>query len=106
MLGLAVGLGVALVYLFKLEDVLARRALHFERNVRARDVGAGEVAGGEALDFLLTRVDLRRTCAGGEAGDEVVELSDLLFALLVLALNAAADFGLLQEPFRRTHRCR
>ena len=35
--------------------------------------------------------------AGGEAGDEVVELGDLLFALLVLALDAGADAGLLQH---------
>ena len=58
-LGLAVGLGVGLVDVLELEDVLAGGALHLEGDVRARDVGAGELAGGEALDFLLARVHLR-----------------------------------------------
>ena len=68
-----------------------------KRDEGARDVGAGEFAGGEALDFFLARVHLRGAGAGGEAGDEVVELGDLLFALLVLALDAGADAGLLQD---------
>ena len=52
---------------------------------------------GEALDFLLAGVHLRAARAGGEAGDEVVELGDLLLALLVLALDAGADAGLLHH---------
>ena len=96
-LGLAVLLGVGLVDVFELEDVLAGGTHHVEADEGARDVGAREFAGGEALDFLLARVHLRAARAGGEAGDEVVELGDLLFALLVLALDAGADAGLLQH---------
>ena len=96
-LGLAVGLGVGLVDVFELEDVFAGGALHLEGDEGAGDVGAGEFAGGEALDFFFARVDLRGARAGGEAGDEVVELGDLLLALLVLALDAGADAGLLED---------
>ena len=77
--------------------VLAGGPLHLEADVGAGDVGAGELGGGEALDFLLAGVDLRAARAGGEAGDEVVELGDLLLALLVLALDAGADAGLLED---------
>ena len=76
---------------------LAGGALHLEADEGAGDVGAGEFAGGEALYFLLAGVDLRGAGAGGEAGDEVVELGDLLLALLVLALDAGADAGLLED---------
>ena len=61
------------------------------------DVGAGDVGGGEALDFLFAGVNLGGARSGGEAGDEVVELGDLLLALLVLALDAGADAGLLLD---------
>ncbi len=82
---------------FELEDVLAGGAFHLEGDEGARDVGAGELAGGEALDLLLARVHLRGARTGGEAGDEVVQLGDLLLALLVLALDAGADAGLLED---------
>ncbi len=95
--GGAVFLGVGLVDELELEDVLAGGADHVEADEGAGDVGAGELGGGEALDFFFAGVHLRGAGAGGEAGDEVVELGDFLFALLVLRLDAGADGGLLED---------
>src|ERR1035437_4219714 len=72
----------------------ARGALHFELDIRARDVAAGEIAGLQALDFLLAGSDLAGAGAGRKAGDEFVELGDFLFALLILGFDARADLGL------------
>jgi hypothetical protein len=65
-----------------------------EADEGALDVGAGEVVGLQALDFFAAAGDLRGAGAGGEAGDEVVELGDLLFALGDLRLEGGADLGL------------
>ena len=81
--------------LLDLEDVLAGGTRLLEADVGALDVGAGQLGGGEALDLLLARGDLAGARAAGEARDELVELGDLLLALLVLALDARADGGLL-----------
>ena len=77
----------------ELEDVFAAGAHLVELDVGALDVGAGELVGLQALDFLAAAGDLRGARAGGEAGDEVVELGDLLFALRVLRFEGGADLG-------------
>ncbi len=105
-LDLAVLLRVGLVDVLELEDVFAGGAEHVEADEGARDVGAGELGGGEALDLLLARVDLRGAGAGGEAGDEVVELGDLLFALLVLDFRCGCGCWSSAGPCRRSRRCR
>ena len=86
----AVDLGEVLEF----EDVLAAGADLVEADVGAGDVGAGEVVGLEALDLFAAAGDLRGAGSGGEAGDEVVELGDLLFALGVLRFEGGADLGL------------
>src|SRR5712664_765413 len=72
----------------------ARGTLHLEANVRALDVGPGELGGLQALDFFFARGGLRGTGAGGKASDEFVELRDFLFALGVFRLDARANVGL------------
>ncbi len=83
-LGGAVRLRVALVHVLELEDVLATGADHVEPEKRALDIRACELSRLQTLDFLLAGVHLRAARAGGEARDELVELCDLLVALLVL----------------------
>ena len=78
----------------ELEHVLAAGAHLVEADVGALDVGAGELVGLQALDFLAAAGDLRGAGSGGEAGDEVVELGDLLFALRVLRFERGADLRL------------
>ena len=63
-------------------------------NVGALDVGAGELVGLQALHFFAAAGDLAGAGSGGEAGDEVVELRDLFFALRVLRFERGADLGL------------
>ena len=65
-----------------------------EADERARDVGAGQFGGLQPLDFLLARGDLAGAGSGGEARDELIELGDLLFALLVLRFEAGANLRL------------
>ena len=77
----------------ELEDVLAAGTNLVEFNVRAGDVGAGQIGGLQALDLLAAAGDLRRAGSGGEAGDELVELGDLLFALGVLGFEGGTDLG-------------
>src|SRR5690606_32024385 len=77
-----------------LEDVAAARLLHREADERARDVAALHLVGAELLDLLLAGARLARARAGGELADELLELRDLLLALRVLLLDAAADLGL------------
>ena len=84
---------VELGEVLELEDVLAAGADLVEFDVGALDVGAGEVVGLEALDLFAAAGDLRGAGAGGEAGDEVVELGDLLFALGVLRLRGWSGSG-------------
>ncbi len=60
----------------------------------ALDVGARQLVGLQALHFLAAAGDLAGPRAGGEAGDELVELGDLLFALRVLRLERGAHLGL------------
>src|SRR5674536_304581 len=50
-----------------------------------------------SYDFLLSRSYLARTRTGRETGDEFVELGDLLFALLILRLDARANLRLGQH---------
>src|SRR6266567_151003 len=78
MLGLAILLDVGLVDAFELKDVLARGPDHVEADEGTGDVGAGQLGCSQALYFLFARVHLRAAGTGGEAGDEVVELGDLL----------------------------
>src|SRR6185437_4605275 len=77
-------IAVALADALKFEGGFAGGAILVEADVRALDVGAGKFGGLQALDFLLAARDLAGAGSGGEAGDELVELGDLLFALLVL----------------------
>ncbi len=98
----AVELGEVLEF----EDVLAAGADLVEADVGALDVGAGEVVGLQALDFFAAAGDLRGAGSGGEAGDEVVELGDLLFALGVLGLRGWSGSGSWPSPSRRIRRCR
>ena len=49
----------------------------------------------ELLDLLLAALHLGGARAGAEAGDEVLELGDLLLLLGVLRLDARADAALL-----------
>ena len=79
--------------MLELEDVLAAGADLVEFDEGALDVGAGEVVGLEALDFFAAAGDLGGAGSGGEAGDEVVELGDLLFALGVLRFEGGTDLG-------------
>ena len=87
-------IAVELGDVLELEDVLAAGAGLVEADVGALDVGAGELVGLQALDFLAAAGDLRGAGSGGEAGDEVVELGDLLFALRVLRFERGADLRL------------
>src|SRR6185437_9501021 len=91
----AIGERIAFLYVFKFQQVAAAGTLLLKADVRALDVRAREFGDGEALDFLFARGDLAGTRAAGESRDEVFELRDLLFALVVLRLDARADGGLL-----------
>ena len=86
----AVNLGEVLEF----EDVLAAGAELVEADIGALNVGAGQVVGLQALDLLAAAGDLGGAGSGGEAGDEVVELGDLLFALGVLGFEGGTDLGL------------
>ena len=77
----------------ELEDMLAGGAELVEADVGTLDVGVGQLVGLEALDLFAAAGDLGGARAGGEAGDEVVELGDLLLALGVLLLEGGADLG-------------
>ncbi len=87
---LAVGFGESL----ELKDVLAAGADHIELDVGARNVGAGEVVGLEALDFFAAAGDLRGTCAGSKTRDELIELRDLFVALGVFTFKTGANLRL------------
>ena len=78
----------------ELERGAARRTVHRELDVRTLNVRARQLGGLQALDFLAARLHLARTRAGGEALDEVVQLRDLLLALLVLRFEARSDLRL------------
>src|ERR1700724_190140 len=73
------------------ESMPSRRALHLEADEGTLNVGPRQIAGLEALHFLLARRYLARTRAGREARDELIELGDLFFALRVVGFDAAAD---------------
>ena len=83
-LEVAVELGEVL----ELEHVLAAGAHLVKADVGALDVGAGQLVGLQALHFLAAAGDLAGARAGGEAGDELIELRDLFVALRVLRLRA------------------
>src|ERR1039458_10601440 len=87
---IAVELGDVLEF----ESVLAAGAELVEADIGARDVGAGQIVGLQALDLFAAAGDLGGAGSGGKAGNEVVELGDLLFALGVLRLEGGADLGL------------
>ncbi len=55
-----------------------------EADIGARNVGAGQLGRLQPLDFLFAGGHLAGAGSGGEAGDEFLELFDLLFTLLVL----------------------
>ena len=99
-------IAVELGEVLELENVLAAGPDLIETDVGALDVGAGQFVGLQALDFLAAAGDLRGARAGGEAGDELVELGDLLFALRVLRLRAWSGSASWPSPSRRSRRCR
>ena len=76
---------------------LARRPFHAEADVRALDVGTRQLGRLQAFHFLAPRRRLAGARAGAEAGDEVVQLRDLLLALRVLGFDPGANLRLRQD---------
>ena len=70
---------------------LARRPLHRELDVGTLDVRSRELGCLQPLDFLAPRRRLAGARAGAEPRDELVELRDLLLALLVLGFDLGAN---------------
>jgi len=62
-----------------------------EADVGAGNVGAGQIVGLQALDLFASTRNLRGAGSCGKAGDEVVELGDLLVALGVLRFEGGAN---------------
>src|SRR5258707_1253170 len=69
----------------------ARRPVHRELDERTLNVRARQFVRLQAFDFLFARHHLARARAGREARDEILQLLDLLLALLVLRFDARAD---------------
>ena len=92
-----VRLGVALVHVLKLKQMLAGRPYHLEPDIRALNVGPRQIRRRQALHLLLAGVNLAGARAGRKAGDKIVQLRNLLFALLVLAFDPRPHLRLLQH---------
>ena len=78
----------------ELERDPARRPVHVELDERALDVRPRQLRRLQTFDFLLARHHLARAGAGGEARDEILQLLDFLFALVILGFDARADLHL------------
>src|SRR6185503_7220200 len=65
--------------------------VHRKLDVRSLNVGSRELGRLQPFDFLLARRDLTGAGAGAKSGNEIVELGDLLLALLVARLDLRAD---------------
>src|SRR5687767_13763263 len=63
-------------------------AIHLEPDIRPLNVRPRQLRRLQPLHFLAARGRLRGPGAGAEAGDEVVQLRDLLLALRILGLDA------------------
>src|SRR5450755_1255198 len=79
---------------FNFENVFAGGALLLELQVGALDVGPREFGDLQALDFLAPRLHLAGTRSSGEAGNELVQLVDLLLALRILPFDLRSNLRL------------
>src|SRR5208282_2610896 len=85
------GFSVRLGDTFDFQNVFARGPLLLELQVRTLDVGLRQLGNLQALDFLAPRLHLAGAGSGGEAGDELVQLRNLLFALRILRFDLRAN---------------
>src|SRR5580704_9403717 len=67
-----------------------RSPLHLKPHVRSLNVGPGQLCSLYSLDFFLPRHYLRRTSAGREARDELIQLRNLLFAHGIARFDSGA----------------
>ena len=93
----SVAVGFAEVFDFK--NVFAGGTLGLELDVGACDVRPSQFRYLQAFHFFAARLHLARTCAGGEAGDEFVQLGNLFFALRILRFDLRADLSFGQHHF-------
>ena len=78
--------------------MFAGRALLLELDVGPLDVRARQFRYLQPLYFFSARLHLARTRAGGKAGNEFVQLRNLLLALCILRFDLRSDLG-----FRHHH---
>ena len=74
-----------------------RGTIHVEPDVRPLNVRPRQLGRLQPLDLLAARGDLARTGAGMEPRDEVVQLGDLLFPLLVVAFDPGTNLRLRED---------
>src|ERR1700692_1619841 len=74
--------------------MFSRWALLLELQVRALNVGSRQLGNLQSLYFLAPRLGLAGTGSGGETGDELVQLVNLLFALSILRFDPRPNLRL------------